>query len=411
MIPSRPDMQLEADVLTLTWLSPQVRAQIKQMRRERGDLVAEVRWYVADPTKEHPYLSGGKLNLSSPRERASNARYLADRTNDDSVDWAGLLEQVYVLADETLNEGEPFVKLSGADAKPTQYRLERLLEENQVTLMYGEGGCCKSLLALAISLSIQGGYPFLGLTPVHGQVLYLDYETDREEVDSRIGELCRGHDLQWEHLPEICYRRQVLPIAEDVTRLRRQVAAEDIALVVIDSLGLACGGEPESAEVALRMYGAARQLGCTVLGIHHISKAMGDQRGKRNPFGSVYHQNIPRSLWEVRSTSEAESNLRNVALYHRKSNNGQLWKAFGFNVTFGEDAISFRQADPAKVAELAEGLPQREQIAAVLRRGPRSVDEIAEYTGIPANQVRAVLSRYKEDFQKNGEKWGLLYVS
>ena len=192
---SPPTVHAEADVLTLTWANPQVRATVEQIRRERGDLIAEVRWYVADPLNKQPYLSGGKLNLSSPRERSANARYLGERTGDESVDWATLLEQVYIFADEAWKEGEPFVKLTGAvEAKPRVYRLERILEERQITLLYGESGSCKSYLALAIALSIQGAWPYLGLKPEHGNVLYLDYETDEEEVDRRIGELCRGRN-------------------------------------------------------------------------------------------------------------------------------------------------------------------------------------------------------------------------
>ena len=408
-----PVIRQEGDSLVFEWdIGPaRVQAEVEEVHHESSGWHAEIQWLnLSDEVR--PLISAWKhINLSSPTTVKGHAKSLQEITGFDAS-WDQMIEQIAARGIADSKKGQEFVKLGGSnEAKVTQYLLERIIEQNQITLLFGEGGSCKSLLALAISLSIQGGYPFLGLKPEHGQVLYLDYETDQEEVDKRIGELCRGHDLDWEHLPEIHYRRQALPVAEDIRQLRHFVAAEGIRLVVVDSLGLACGGEPESADVALRLYRALRQLDCTILGIHHVAKGQAEQRGKRTPFGSVYHQNIPRSTWEVRSFGEPESSTRNVAMYHRKSNNGHIWKAIGFEFSFGEGCISLKRSDVMRVPELAAGTTQKDQIAAVLTGGMLSVPVIAERTDIPENQVRAVFSRYKRDFQKNGECWGLPYAA
>jgi hypothetical protein len=209
-------------------------------------------------------------------------------------------------------------------------------------------------------------------------------------------------------IPELHYRRMAQPIADDVGRIRRFVAQENIKLIIVDSLGLACGGEPESAEVALRMYGALRQLNCTILGIHHISASQTEQRGKRRPFGSVYHVNIPRSTWEVRSTPDTETNSMRVGLYHRKSNNGRLWKETGYEFRFETDATLIKRTDIMGTPELAEGVSQKDQVKAVLvhgQHGQLTSDGIADITGLSPNTVRAVLSRYKAEFEKDGQFW------
>jgi len=414
-MPNPPDTRTEGDVLILTWADVGLRAEAEQIRRDRGDLIAELTWYVISPTAKYPHLHGAKQNLSSTREKASLARYLTERTQGMELDWDTIVEQVSVLVKRHYQEGEPFVKIGRqTEAKPHKYRLDRLLEEGQITVLYGEGGSGKSYIALAAALSVQDAYEFLNLDMEPGNVAYLDYETDEEEQNDRARRLTRGFNMTNLEFPEIHYRRMTQPIADDIGRIRRFVAQEKIALAVIDSLGLACGGEPESAEVALRMYGSLRQLGCTILGIHHISAAQAEQRGKRRPFGSVYHINIPRSIWEVRSTSETESNAFRVGLYHRKSNNGRLWKPMGYEFRFDTEATFIRRTDIMDVRELAEGVSLADQIAAVLRHEAQSVFALAEEL-LPAAStpekaqatIRTTLNRYKDRFVRVGEKWGL----
>ena len=409
---SLPVIRQEGDSLVFEWdIGPaRVQAEVEEVHHESSGWHAEIQWLnLSDEVR--PLISAWKhINLSSPTTVKSHAKSLQEITGF-AASWDQMIEQIAARGIADKKKGQEFVKLSGStEPKPKRYLVDRILEENQVSLFYGESGSCKSYLALAVGLSVQGGYPFLGLQPQHGNVLYLDYETDAEEFDRRIGKLCRGNDLEWEHLPEINYRRQVLALADDLATIHRYIAAEKISLVIIDSLGGACGGEPDKAETALRFYGAVRQLSCTVLGVHHITGAQMGERGKRRPFGSIYHVNIPRSLWELRSAGELESDVRNVAMYHRWSNNGRLWRPFGFEVVFDDRSVQIKRSDMMTIPELAAGTTQKEQILALLKAGAQFVPVIADRTGIPENQVRAVLSRYKRDFQKDGERWGLPYV-
>ncbi len=79
---------------------------------------------------------------------------------------------------------------------PRRYLLKDLVLAAYVTLLYGDGGVAKSLLALALALAVAGGSStWLGREVENGPVLYLDFELDAEEQARRVNQLCRGAGL------------------------------------------------------------------------------------------------------------------------------------------------------------------------------------------------------------------------
>jgi len=407
-MPNPPETRTEGDVLVLTWADAGLRAEAEQIRRERGDLIAEITWYVASPTAKYPHLHGAKQNLSSTREKASLARYLTERTEGMNLDWDTIIEQVSVLVKRHYQEGEPFVKIGhGTDAVEDRlYRIDRLAEETQITMLYGDSGAGKSTIAVAAALSVQSGIPILGLRPESGPVLYLDYETDAAEQDRRLRLIAKGYDEgAW---PEIDYRHMVAPLADDISSIRRYVDSNGVALVVVDSVGFACGGEPEKAEPSLRMYMALRQLKATQLLVHHVTGAQSREKGRRHPFGSVYHVNVPRAHWEVRAAPEPESTRLRLALYNRWSNNAPRFRPLGYEITFSREATCIKSNGIMDVAELAEGVSLTEQIATILQRGNLTVQQLLDHVDTTEGTVRTALNRGKTRFVKVGDKWGLL---
>ena len=95
--------------------------------------------------------------------------------------------------------------------------------------------------------------------------------------------------------------------------------------LVVDSVGLAAGGEPESAEVAVQFFASPRELGLDALLVAHVTKQ--DAKGSaERPFGSAFWHNSARSTWHVKSRPTT-GGMR-AGLYHRKSNGGPLSGAF-----------------------------------------------------------------------------------
>ena len=104
-----------------------------------------------------------------------------------------------------------------------------------------------------------------------------------------------------------------------IDTLANHVSAEQFDLVVIDSVGLALGGDASDAQTVLAFFGALNQLETTVLLIDHMTKGPDSQ--ERGAFGSVYKRNSARSVWEMRQAADGDMTM---GLYHRKANSSRL---------------------------------------------------------------------------------------
>ena len=223
------------------------------------------------------------------------------------------------------------------------------------TLIYGQGGIGKSWLAVYLCALVDGGLTASGLNADAGNSLYVDWEDEQSTLDARAWAIKRGE-------PEISdewglrYFAAQGPLVDWIDDLANHVAREEFDLVVIDSVGLALGGDANDAETVLAFFRALRQLDATILLIDHMTK--GPDSKDRGAFGSVYKRNSARSLWEMR---QAENGEMTMGLYHRKANNSRLSPPVGLSLNIIEDddytiqVASFRRCD---VADLPDDLAQ-----------------------------------------------------
>ncbi|MBH5371481.1 AAA family ATPase [Bradyrhizobium glycinis] len=112
-----------------------------------------------------------------------------------------------------------------------QWYLEGLIPHRQVTLLSGDGGTGKSLLAYQIGLAGVLGVETLGFRPAEGRVVYLAAEDDQSELKRR------GHDILTamnRTFADLRGRMRVIPMAgrdaELVTEKRRSRELELTAL-------------------------------------------------------------------------------------------------------------------------------------------------------------------------------------
>lgn len=117
------------------------------------------------------------------------------------------------------------VILTGVRSTGRREIIPSLVAENDTTSIYGHGNSTKSLTALLVGCVVQPGERMARLpsqlrptrqTPV----AYLDWETDAERVNDRLGRLAAGLGIE---PPPILYRRMTRPLVRGGHRARRRL--------------------------------------------------------------------------------------------------------------------------------------------------------------------------------------------
>ena len=400
-----PEIHQQGGIYQLTWQEG-IAAQVTRLREHRdGRVTAELTVTTSLPGYQ-PYLAQSLFNLSSIRSRTEMAKTLTGRCS--VIGWEEALEQLCFIILQMLRRGEPIKEIwTSDDIRPLQYLLYPLIPLNMPTTIYGEGGTGKSYLALLFATCVQ--LPWydnpLCLKPREAptNVIYLDYESDEDEIAWRLKCLKKGMGL-----PELQlqYRHCSIPFADDLETIQQAIVETKTKAIIVDSLGVACGGDLNSAETANRFNNALRQVNVTSLLLTHTAKDITVKR--KTIFGSVYFYNNARSVWEVRKSQEPGGNEIHLGLYNTKFNPGKLHPPIGFKVEFGEDYSIFSPEDIREVPELARSLPLRTQIIGLLNQGKMPVKDIADELDASESSIRTILNRDKKNFVKAGKEWALL---
>ena len=402
---SKPKFQANGGIYHLTFEQEQIVIRLDRLREDtKYNLSAEITIRTTVPG--HSHLHQARLNLTSTSSRRTVTRFLKERL--DHLDWDQIIEMACVLVIDHYREGEPAIPISAIEVpEHVKYRLEPLMLENQNTLLYGFGGLGKSYISAYLATLIEQGYPTTGFMPEPGPVLYLDYEASKEETARRFDAIHRGLDLSGRS--EVMYRFCFQPLASEIQEIQKLVVDHGIQVVVIDSAGPACGGEPESPGPTISYFTALRSLRITSLTIAHKSKTASGT----GPFGSVYWTNYPRSIFEVKAAQEAGSDFFDVALVHKKANNGHIMKAFGLRFTFQSDPerVFISRQRVVDIPELEGEASVADRLTAILGKfGRMTVPQLAEETDIPAASIRSSLNRGRDKrFLKFADDaWGAL---
>lgn len=383
-----------------------------------GDIRAEIeiRW---NSRPGAGLLKHQRLNLLAERSIKTLSNELAARIED--FDWYGILTACCYQAVTRYREGDPPVRLADVDpnSKP-RWLIPNIVEHEGPTVVAADGGSLKSIMAMALLATVSTGRTgILGLKPNQtGPGLYLDWEAGQYGQRNRLGALCAGMGID---LPDNIYHRtEYSALHQSADEISRYIQDLGVVFVIVDSKGMAIGGDSDKADPTRQLFEAVAKLKVPALIIDHITNE-GARKGTDRPFGSAYNRNIARNVWMAKKELEAE-NEATVTWKHVKANNGPTGKRlswqFGFTMDSDDryETIKIRQVSPVTVASM---IPPdgntRDLIRHELARSPSplTVAELSRLLDISANTVRARLNDGRADNEfanvavKGEGKWTL----
>lgn len=217
---------------------PDVVIQVSRIREERGQHRARVT--VLEGGADGAVIDSHTFTIDSSISRSSFARSLNEKQN--SLPWRDYIDGACIrtLLEEEL--GVPAVLITGAPRElSTAYLIYPLIVRDQLNMIYGDGESGKSIVAQAVAYLLGHGGRHLGFAFEPCNVLYLDYETEAEDFGRRIAGIAQGFGLG--EVGNLHYRRCLQPLADDIEDIRQMVIDLRIELVIIDSYGMAVGGD------------------------------------------------------------------------------------------------------------------------------------------------------------------------
>jgi hypothetical protein len=294
------------------------------------------------------------------------------------------------------------LRIHQTDPKPREYLVEGLVPKAHTTIIFGDGGSAKSVLALSAGTAIAGGADrWMGRKVENRPVLYGDFELAADEQHRRAYQVARG--VSFDRPPhDLLYVSGLgRPAGEVLMGCLEVCVREGVGLFIIDSLGITLEGDAGDARDVIRFHNKYldpfRAKGITLLVIDHQGKTQGGERYQsKRTFGSVYKEILARSVIQVEPGDRGKG-LLTVKMRQKKHNFGPNVEPFGARLTFTEEQITIdtHELDATELAE-EQTLNAGDRVLLVLKDGPSYPVDIADASGMPHGTVQNALTRLRQ---------------
>lgn len=274
-----------------------------------------------------------------------------------------------------------------------------LLPLGNVTLLGGDGGMGKSLLAMQLHIACNTGTQWLGLDIEQGSSLYMSAEDDRDEVHRRAAEICaaEGIDLASAYRANMIYRAgqdAVMAIEKNgllvptpfFHQMEASVAAVGPQLLILDNQADVFTGNENNRSLAKHFIGLLRGLclrhECSVLLLGHPSlSGMASGSGMS---GSTAWSNSVRSRLYLHAPEGDDNDDKDVRILEvMKANYGPTGKRIELKWVAGRFVRSEIKTPWARIA-----VPDVERVSDKFRSGQWRVSEqSADWGGYAVAEV------------------------
>lgn len=181
-------------------------------------------------------------------------------------------------------------EFAGITPPTRQWHVDGLIPANQVTMLGGDGGVGKSLVALQLATATALGSDWIGTRPQTGRVVYITAEDERDELHRRLSDILQASGHSFESLDNLTLRSlagedALLAVADArsgtltptplLSELDTLLANLGPSLLVLDTLADLHSGQENDRATARQFIGILRGLAlrhdCAVLLLAHPS--------------------------------------------------------------------------------------------------------------------------------------------
>lgn len=213
--------------------------------------------------------------------------------------------------------------LSGQEIPTRPWHVETLVPSRVVTLLQGDGGTGKSILALQLAVATVTGRKWLGQDVRRGNALYLSAEDDRGELHRRLDGICIDLGIGFDDLPglkivDVTGADAVLAAADRTGRLlptarwqefERLTEAWEPTLIVVDNLADVFAGEensrPQARQFIAQLQGCAARCDASLMLLGHPSLA-GMASGTGSSGSTAWNNSVRSRLYLERPKLDGE---------------------------------------------------------------------------------------------------------
>ena len=326
--------------LYIEWEREGVEAEVSRVHESKSALTAHgVIKYTpkrVEQTGQGNHLIKRSWNLFSQQSINSVIKALESR-DTFNINWESMIEQLVVTVDSNSWEVSDS---SAIGNEPIVYEDRHVLypfvRKNQINMIYGSAGIGKSYIAVTIALCVQTGIGHQGLLPEQGNVLYLDWESERSDLNERTVAVKQGfieeYDGDYLDNAEFEYRKIRGSLDKVQDEISDIVYNKDIKLIVVDSVGGALQGNINDADSIAEFSGILRSYNTSILALDHVAKGNNDK-----PIGSIYKEAFARNLWRMTGDHPVGSDEMEIAFEHTKTNHKRM-NPVAFDAKFYSDS-------------------------------------------------------------------------
>lgn len=329
------------------------------------------------------------------------------------------LQQHYAMLKlQRYNEVSTGIKLSDVETQQVKWLWHQRIPFGKITILDGDPGMGKSLLALTIAAHLSAGRRMPDDTSGwsrHGGILYIAPEDSAEDtikprVEAAGGDPSRivllNTTLSFNAKKEEVYERP-FSLPRDMKDMEVEIRRINACLIVIDPLTAVLGHNIDSSrdqgvrEVLTPLAQLAERQGCAILIIRHLSKRSSSNILYRGA-GSIGITAAARMGLLVTSDPDDEQKRVFATI---KNNISKPAPNLTYQIVENERGIPYikwlgeNHHPTSRLLQPGPNLSyERQEILRVLKDAPEPLDtkQIAELTGIKYSSLRSILNRMQE---------------